>query len=160
MTAQLLILLIAVLIGTATSQSWPFEEHAVTVFQGRPASPKLETPLVKEHGTIIRKAAMRGANFAGHYRVVDWGCGTACGVYVIVDERTGKVFEPPEISKGVDLGVAGPEFRRDSTLMVVASCPPPEAYGLKNCEKKFYTWNGTRLMLLKTEHVTSTATNR
>jgi hypothetical protein len=39
--------------------------------------------------------------------------------------------------------------------MVVASCPPPEVYGLKNCDRKFYNWDGSRLVLLKTEPVTS-----
>jgi len=76
-------------------------------------------------------------------------------VYVIVDERTGRVSAPPEISKGVDLGFEGPEFRADSTLMVVANCPDPAVYGLKNCKRNFYNWNGSRLVLLKTEQVTS-----
>jgi hypothetical protein len=149
-----LLLLVAVLNGPAAPESWPFRKYPAAVFPGQPAVPKLETPLAKEHGTIIRKAVLRGANFAGRYAVVEWGCGTSCGVYVIVDERPGKVFEPPKISKGIDLGVAGPEFRPDSTLMIVASCPPPEVYGLENCERKFYTWDGSRLVLLKTEPVT------
>jgi hypothetical protein len=155
-----LILLIAVSAGTAAPESWPFRKYPATVFHGKPGAPKLQTPLAKEHATIIRKAVIGGANFAGHYTVVHWGCGTSCGVYVIVDERTGRVFEPPEISKGVDLGVAGPEFRPDSTLMVVASCPPPEAYGLKNCKRKFYKWNGSRLILINTEPVTAVEKGR
>ncbi|SRR5258708_4007544 len=151
-----LILLIVMLGGTGAQESRPFRKYPAAVFHGQPAVPKLETPLAKEHRTVIRKAVMRGANFAGHYTVVDWGCGTSCGLYVIVDDRTGKVYEPPEISKGVDLGVTGPEFRPNSTLMVLASCPPPEVYGLKNCERKFYNWDGSRLVLLNTEHVTAT----
>jgi hypothetical protein len=108
-----LILLVAVLGGTTAPESRPFRKYPAAVFHGQPAVPKLKTPIAKEHGTVIRKAIMRGVNFAGHYTVVGWGCGTSCGVYVIVDERTGEVFEPPEISKGIDLGIAGPEFRRD-----------------------------------------------
>jgi hypothetical protein len=160
MKLQAAILLIAVSGGTATGQSWPFQKYPATVFDGQPARPKLETPLAREHVTIIRKAASRGPNFAGHYTVVDWGCGTSCGVYVIVDDLTGKIYEPPEISKGVDLGVAGPKFRPNSTLMVVASCPPPEVYGLKNCQRKFYKWDGSRLVLLLTEPATATEKGR
>lgn len=155
-----LAVLLAVSMGTAWGQPWPFQKYAAAIYRGAPARPKLESALAREHVTMIRKAVVRGPNFAGHYTVVDWGCGTSCGVYVIVNDRTGKVYEPPEISKGVDLGVAGPEFRPDSTLMVVASCPPPEVYGLKNCERKFYKWDGSRFVLLKAEPVIATETGR
>ena len=133
----------------AISQSWPFDKYPATAWNGKPATPRLETPLAKAHETIIRKQAAQGPNFAGHYRVVDWGCGTSCAAYVIVNERTGTVYEPPEISRGVELGVAGPEFREDSTLMVVANCPPPDVYGFKGCEWKLYRWDGVRLLLIK-----------
>lgn len=146
--------LLSIAIGTATGQSWPFQNYPAKVFQEKIAQPRLETPLAKEHVTMIRKGQKAGVNFAGHYTIVEWGCGTECAVYVIVDDQTGTVFEPPEISKGVDLGVAGPEFRADSTLMVLANCPDPRVYGLKNCERKFYRWDGSRLVLLKSEQVT------
>jgi hypothetical protein len=151
--ASMLVLIL--FIGTAAGQAWPFQQYPATVWHGVPARPKLETPLAKQHPTIIRKGVKQGVNFAGRYRVIDWGCGSSCGVYVIVDVLTGRVFEPPEISRGVDLGVAGPEFRSNSTLMVVASCPIPEVYGVKNCERKFYRWDGSRLVLLKSEPVTA-----
>jgi len=146
------IIFLALLSGMATAQAWPFHKYPAAIFHGKSALPKPETSLTRDHITTIRAAARRGRpKFAGHYTVVDWGCGTSCAVYVIVDNRTGKIYEPPEISKGVDLGVAGPEFRPDSTLMVVASCPLPEVYGAKNCERKFYKWDGSRLVLLKSE---------
>jgi hypothetical protein len=84
-----------------------------------------------------------------------WGCGTACGVFVIVDDRNGKVYEPPEVARGVDLGVGGPMFRIDSRLFVLANCPDPQVYGLKNCTRNFYRWNGARLELLTSEPVLS-----
>jgi hypothetical protein len=146
------------MVGAAApaGESFPFDEYqAGPLFHGRPAVPRAETPLARDHTDIIRKAVRRGPNFAGHYTVVNWGCGSSCGTYVIVDNRTGRIYEPQEISKGVELGVAGPEHRPNSTLMVVASCPPPEQYGYKNCERKFYKWNGSKLILLKTEPVNS-----
>jgi len=88
------------------------------------------------------------------------GGGSSCDVYVTVDEQTRKVFAPPEISRGVDLGVAGPEFRLDSRLMIIANCPDPEIYCLKNCQRKFYEWNGSRLVLLRTEPAGSPEKNR
>jgi hypothetical protein len=147
------LILVFALTGTASSQRWPFQDYPAKVFQGTPSRPKLETPLARKHATIIRREAKRGANFAGHYRVIAWGCGTSCAVYVIVDERTGTVFEPLEISKGVDLGVSAPQFRVDSTLMIVANCPSPEIYGLQSCERKFYIWGGSQMRLIKSEPV-------
>jgi hypothetical protein len=153
---QLKIISIVLLGIMATAEQWPFQSYPAVVSKHKPASLKLETPQAKHHITAIRKAVQRGPNFAGHYTVADWGCGTECGVYVIVDDSTGRVYEPPEISRGVSLGVAGPDFRVDSSLMVVASCPDPRVYGLKNCWRSFYRWDGRRMILLSSELVTAT----
>ena len=83
---------------------------------------------------------------------MQWGCGTSCGSYVIIDASSGQTYEPPELVN-VELGVAGPEYRLNSTLLVLANCPPPEVQGNKDCEKKFYKWDGSRLILLKGQPV-------
>src|SRR5262245_16178019 len=134
---------------------YPFEKYPATkTYDGKPAQPVLDTPRNREYRTRIRNGAKEGPNFAGHYTVISWGCGTSCGVYVIVDAQTGQVYWLPEISRGVDLGVAGPEYRLDSTLMVVASCASPEIYGYKNCNRKYYNWIESKLTLIKSEPVT------
>jgi len=138
----------------ATAQQWPFQTYPAVVSKHKPAPLKLETLKAKQHITAIRKAVQRGPNFAGHYTVVEWGSGTEVAVYVIVDDSTGRVYEPPEISISVDLGYDGPHFRVDSSLMVVASCPDPRVYGLNNCQRNFYRWDGHRLILLSSEPVT------
>jgi hypothetical protein len=145
-----------VLVGVlAAAQQWPFQAYPAVVSKAKPVSLKLETRLARERISGIRKAVQHGPNFAGHYTVADWGCGTECGVFVIVDDFTGRAYDPPEISKGVDLGLAGPDFRVNSSLMVVASCPDPRVYGLKNCQRNFYRWDGSRLILLYSEPVTA-----
>jgi hypothetical protein len=130
-------------------QVYPFDQYKAPVFRGKPAMPKLESAQAREHRTIITRSVRRGPNFAGHYTVVEWGCGTECAVYVIVDDRTGKVYELPELSKGLNLGLDGPSFRADSKLMVLANCPDPQVYGLKDCKRNSYKWNGSELELLK-----------
>jgi hypothetical protein len=135
-------------------EPYPFDRYpAAKIFRGNPATPRLDTPRAREYRTRIRAGAKQGSNFAGHYTVVSWGCGTSCAIYVILDARTGQVYWPPEISRGVELNVASPEFRLDSTLMIVASCPPPEIYGYSNCNRNYYKWDGSRLVLLQTEPV-------
>ena len=137
------------------AQSYPFQQYKVpSLFRGKPATPRLETPFAKNYKTMIKRGvAASGPNFAGHYTVVFWGCGTECAAYAIVDDRTGKVYEVPELSRGVDLGFNGPQFRVDSSLMVLANCPDPHVYGVKNCKRKYYSWDGSRLELLKSEAV-------
>jgi hypothetical protein len=146
---------LAIALSAMGGEPFPFDKYPVNgLFKGKPAAPKINSEEARKYRTRIRNGAIHGANFAGHYTIISWGCGTSCGVYVIVDARTGNVHWPPEISQGVDLGVAGPEYRLNSTLLVVANCPSPDVYGYKNCDRKFYNWNGSQLMLLKAEPMT------
>lgn len=149
----MLTLLLLLLSGTATGGQWPFHMYPAEVFHGKSAVPKPATPLARMYISTIRAAVRKGPNFAGHYTVVDWGCGTSCAAYVIVDNRTGKIYEPSDISRGINVTIAVPAFKPNSNLMVVTDCPEPKIYGLKNCKRRFYRWNGKRLLLLKTEAV-------
>lgn len=46
-------------------------------------------------GATGRERAVSGPNFAGHYVIVTWGCGSPCMMAAIVDLRSGRVFPPP-----------------------------------------------------------------
>ncbi|MFM9027820.1 MAG: hypothetical protein ACKOQ6_07465 [Bacteroidota bacterium] len=56
------------------------------------------------------------ANFAGHYTFVEWGCGTTCYQSMIIDRKTGKIYDGPSASLSY-------EFRADSRMIIVN---PPE----------------------------------
>lgn len=43
--------------------------------------------------TAINEQVAEGPNFAGHYRVVSWGCGTECLGYAVVDVVDGNIVE-------------------------------------------------------------------
>jgi hypothetical protein len=43
--------------------------------------------------TALSRAAAGGPNFAGHFTVVTWGCGTACQVTAVVDAVTGALSQ-------------------------------------------------------------------
>ena len=149
------IVVIAVLTGVAAAEEWPFQKYPAPVIHVKPAPLKLSIPIAKQHISAMQAAVRLGPNFAGHFTIATWGCGTSCGVYVVVNNATGNVYAPPEIARGVSLGLGGPEFRPNSRLMVVANCPDPGVYGLKNCHRKFYEWGGSRLILLKAQPVTT-----
>src|SRR5512140_2109705 len=47
--------------------------------------------------TRLTEAFRGGVNFAGHYVLVGWGCGTGCTNGAIIDTRTGKVIWPEQL---------------------------------------------------------------
>jgi hypothetical protein len=80
--------------GDLADQSAPrFEQYPV----GRsspfpPAKLELQSnPIAKRYRTVIREEMTHGPNFAGHYRVVFWGCGTSCSQFAVVNLKTGHV---------------------------------------------------------------------
>jgi len=60
------------------------------------------------------------ANFAGHYSFVYWGCGSPCQSSLLIDRRSGKIYDSPSASLGY-------EFRVDSRMLIVN---PPDSSGL------------------------------
>jgi len=135
-------------VAALASESFPFDKYPAAVFQGRSAAPQLETARARQFRTAISMGAKAGANFAGHFALVSWGCGSSCGSYVVVDSQSGRVYEPSELVN-VELGRGGPVYRADSSLLVLANCPESS----QGCERKFYNWNGQKLVLVKAEPV-------
>lgn len=59
------------------------------------------------------------SNFAGHFTFVYWGCGSPCQSSLLLDRRTGKIYDSPGASLGYD-------FRTDSRMLIVN---PPDTSG-------------------------------
>jgi hypothetical protein len=119
-----------------------FDSYRVrTAFESKPAPVNLASAKAARHfRTVLRKGAKNGPNFADHFTVVTWGCGTLCQHHAIVDARTGRVHILPI---GTGYGVA---FRRDSRLLVAdpaERCIDPSFTGPD--ESVWYVWTGERL---------------
>lgn len=67
--------------------------------------------LAKTYKTALTKGAAQGPNFAGHYTIVGWGCGTSCVSFAIVDALTGKVFAPSEFQTISGTRLAADDFQ-------------------------------------------------
>ncbi len=89
-------------------------------------------PIARTFRTVLRQGASEGPNFAGHYTVVGWGCGSSCCAIAVVDAKTGNVITPDSfsITSGVELdaddfepnagaGYWGLRYRLDSRLLIV-----------------------------------------
>jgi len=70
-------------------------------------------PAARRYKAVLTEAAANGPNFAGHYTVAYWGCGSPCGRFAIINARTGKVFMA-DVASDVT-----PIVRRDSRLLVI-----------------------------------------
>ena len=122
------------------------EFPAQTVKITSPKKPILSSNLARRYKTIISNSMADEPNFAGHYRVVAWGCGTDCRGFAIVNLLSGKTYTLPSL-ESVD-GVMGNDedrlsYRPDSKLFVIN--------GLRNevDEGKFYyLWKNGKLNFL------------
>jgi hypothetical protein len=132
-----------------------YSDYAVTnIFRGKPVEVDLAShSKARRYRTMLSFQAAQGANFAGHYRVATWGCGTECNEFAIVDCKTGKVYfidEMPYVTwnryPGKDPGL---HFRLESRLLVLEGSPVdgPEK------GKFFYLWEKNKLRQIRAELV-------
>jgi hypothetical protein len=63
--------------------------------RGMSGHPKLDlsNPTARYYRTWFRSEVAKGPNYAGHYRVVVWGCGTSCAMFAVVNLNTGRVIQ-------------------------------------------------------------------
>lgn len=73
-----------------------FEQYEVTVYYGSPAKPNFQSKRGSlKFRTQIREGISQGVNFAGHYAIVVFGCGTNCSFGFLVDIKSGRIFDLP-----------------------------------------------------------------
>lgn len=137
-----------------------FGDYAAPVYKGRAAALKLTTPQTRSYRTRLREGARRAVNFAGHYKLHTWSCGTGCLQTAFIDAKSGEVFFPEELN-GFILCFFESEpvaheledslqFQKGSRLVVMSGYPMSERG--KDEPKKglyYYEWTGTELKLLK-----------
>ena len=119
-----------------------------------PAKPDVRSGRARRYRTVLREAAVEGANFNGHYKVARWGCGTNCIEWAVIDLATGRVWMAPEpvtscaySSSDVDWM----EFHPGSSLLHVHRC---EGDGRGTFDRRMvYVWRGGEPHLLRTERL-------
>jgi len=113
------------------------------------ASLRLTDSFARAYRTRLLGAAKLPPNFAGAYRLTQWGCGTTCLMGAVINLKSGRVFPLPfticcSPVNGENFHPIA--FRPDSRLIVFT--------GLRN-EKgadgaHYYTFDGHRFKFLKT----------
>jgi hypothetical protein len=128
---------------------------APQTFSGKAAPPQVTEGKAHTYRTRLREGAANGPNFADHYTVVIWGCGTDCVEFAIIDAKSGAVFFPAflPVESVFERDAEGKttitprkvEFRRDSRLLVVTGTI--RGGGLNH--RHFFEWTGKGLKLVQ-----------
>jgi hypothetical protein len=134
--------------GTAEWRRAPtFADFPVAkVYKGTPAPVDLRSNAsARMFRTRLQEGARKGPNFAGHYTVVTWGCGSNCAANKIVDALTGRVYDGFGDERGE-------EFKPDSKLVIADPAEPGlNVSPTSSLPVRYYVWEGPRLRLIYEE---------
>jgi hypothetical protein len=126
-------------------------------------------PIAKTYRTVLRQQIARGPNYAGHYRVAIWGCGSSCAMFAVVDLETGRVITANEITTVIQTYLAADDFlpgtaseggsfryKKDSSLLVVLGAPDENE---SRSGAYYFVLHGQRLRLIHTTRVNKNCEN-
>jgi len=134
-----------------------FSDYPATVEKARVKGVTFgENPSARAFGTRLTYAFDRGVNFAGHYILTGWGCGTGCTNAAIIEARTGDIIWPNQFANidatyGDRYSDEQIEFRKNSRLLIIHGRPG----SMKEFKKvppsgdHYFEWKNNRLRILK-----------
>jgi len=141
-----------------------FQDFPSKVFTGKNAPPNLRSDSrTKMYRTRLAESAKEKPNFAGHYILARWGCGTDCIQISIIDAITGQVYHPSGVTTNVAVNVedllldesesrpnfGSIKFRTNSRLLMLIGMPEEsvERRGIS-----YYVWEHNQLRLIRHVH--------
>ncbi|MBO9633439.1 MAG: hypothetical protein J7578_10005 [Chitinophagaceae bacterium] len=133
--------------------SYRFDSFKATVYKGKLLAPtKGDNELIRDSAFMspLRKACGdSGINFAGHYTVVQSGCGAMCSGLYIIDRITGQIYADLPPNNG---GRWGFLYKPDSRMLISNANALDDS--LKTYMGEFdapeiYEWTGTSLKQLQ-----------
>lgn len=130
----------------AAAQMPDFERYRVPLYSGPRAQ-----PILTGHGaryarmqTRIREAFVANEIAAGHYVVLQTGCGTGCTWNIVGDIRTGQLMDFP---------LGGEEYQGLSILTDPKSSLFTAKWGFDACIIRTYSLEGTRFVQIGRDEV-------
>lgn len=123
-----------------------FSDFSVTaIYTGTPAAVDLtsnaDAPNFKNN---LQLAAKTGPNFAGHYTVAEWGCGSNCQNHMLIDAKNGKVYGLSEDA----VSECGVEYRLNSSLYIADQEDCTKGSVTATLPTRYYIWKDSKLILI------------
>jgi hypothetical protein len=179
-----MLVLIALQRACAQSHAQPlpkFEDYPVNaVFTGTPHPTILVTREQRLFRTRIRDGVEKGLgvwvngeynreqnepgpNFAGHYIIIAWGCGSDCISMAMSDAKTGAIYTLP-LSRGqfglpllwlrnVLAGPAETKYRKDSRLLIIRATTAAGSSSNVAPFAFYFLWQADHWALLRREPI-------
>ena len=141
-----------------------FEDFPVgDVFQGKAAKivwPDGFDPSEPANDRLVfaaESAFQKKPNFAGHYGIAEYSCGTNCAELVILDLKSGAVLDSPpyttiesHFDRKEGASYEGISFRRRSRLLIASGCfdwdSPASSH---ECGTKYFEFKNGQFVLLR-----------
>ena len=131
---------------TSHASELRFEQYPAEPFIGKTKIPTFtgKTREYRGYRTRITNGMNEGPNFAGHYSVIQFGCGTTCTFVFIGNNKNGTVVL---LNKGGDENpYLELDYRIDSRLLVTQ-------WGLYGkCEKEYFEIKDNKLLSIGVEY--------
>lgn len=139
MKTKLLVGLIAALLPVAAQAQAGRDRFAVPLYTGPRVQPVFTGPGAQFAmlRSRIREAFTTNSIAAGHYVVVQIGCGTGCTTNIVGNVRTGQLIEFP---------LGGEEYQGLDILTSPKSKLFTARWGFDDCTTRTYSLEGTRFV--------------
>jgi hypothetical protein len=140
-----------------------FEDYPAKPYAGTNAAADVRSdPRSRLYRTQLSGWSREKPNFAGHYIVATWGCGTGCTQLAVIDALTGKVFHPPgartnsvvdvheallvaeDFPRRADFGAV--RYRADSRLLILIGMPENR---MENRGISYFVWENDGLRRIR-----------
>jgi hypothetical protein len=121
---------------------YKFEDFKVSqIFDGNYAKLNFKSnPNSKRFKTRISSCYDEPINFAGHFIICWWGCGSPCQSMVLIDAVSGKIFD------GI-ISSTGYEYHVDSKLLILPAADSNMPFLKQSSE--YYLWQDTAFIKLE-----------
>ena len=119
-----------------------FDNYKVDkVYKGKLAPPNFTTDTESKHFiTRIKEGCKEeGINFAGHYTIVEWGCGALCQEMAIVDRVSGQIIYS-QIPFDTADGHSGIKYKIDSRMLIINTEALSEFHDYEPGYRRFDSW--------------------
>jgi len=132
---------------------YKFPQFEVPVYKGKLSGPNFKTDMgAWLYRTQIREQCQqKGINFAGHFTLAMWGCGSECDQIAIVDRINGNVYYS-HIFNGADNPFYTLSCNKNSDLVIMNDFLIKDHKGYIFCseiwEIIYMKWNKNKLELL------------